>query len=379
LGREAERACGLPILSGNALELLADTKPTIDRLVSDLERAERHVHLLFYIFEPDATGRRVAEALMAAARRGVRVRVLLDATGSRRVFKRDGLAAHMRAAGVDVRPALPVRPWRQRLARFDIRNHRKIVVIDGAIGYTGSQNIVDPDYHKGSGLWVDLNARFRGPVVAQLQLVFLEDWAFEDAPAPPEDEAYPALPAVGDTWAQTVPTGPSEAYNPFPRILLAAINAAQERLVLTTPYFVPDEATLRSLLMARDRGVAVTLLLPRASDHPVVDFAGRACCERLLAEGVEVRRYPVGMLHAKTLTVDDTFAMLGSSNMDIRSFYLNFEAGVLLHGAAITRRMRAVQESYLEASERLTLQGWRARPFWRRYAESAASLLSPLL
>ena len=379
LVRQAEHVCGLPILGGNDVDLLAGTDPTIERLLADVEHAEDHVHLLFYIFVPDETGRRVAEALARAAERGVTVRLLADAAGSRGLFKRNGLAAELRQRGVYVRPALPVRPWRRPLERMDLRNHRKIAVIDGRVGYTGSQNIVEPHYHKRSGVWVDLNARLTGPVVGQLQLVFVEDWAFETGEVPGGPRIFPPLAATGDVAAQAVPTGPDEATVPFRRVLLAAIHTARRRLVITTPYFVPDEPTLLALSMAADRGVATTIVIPAKSDHPVAAAAGRANFGRLLQEGVEIYHYPSGLLHAKTMTVDDTFAMVGSPNMDIRSFQLNYEISVLLYGEKITQRLRAIQSEYLAESARLDLAAWERRSAARQYADSVASLFAPLL
>ncbi|MDX1683502.1 MAG: cardiolipin synthase, partial [Phycisphaeraceae bacterium] len=330
LVREAEKVCGLPILAGNHVEFLEDTQPTVDRLVADIDAAEHHVHLLFYIYEPDAVGTRVTAALERAVSRGVAVRLMADAAGSRSLFAYTGPAAAMREAGIEVVPALPVKPFRRRLARMDIRNHRKLAVIDGRTAYTGSHNIVEAHYHKRAGQWVDLNARLTGPVVRQMQMVFAEDWAYETQTDLEGPSIFPELEPAGDVLAQTVPTGPGEITDAFQRIVLSAINAARDHLMLTTPYFVPDEATMLSLMMAADRGAKVELVLPRHSDHPLVSAAGRASFERLLENGIHIYEFHEGLLHAKTLSVDDDFAMLGSGNMDIRSFSLNFEMSILL-------------------------------------------------
>ena len=377
---QAEKIGGMPVVGGNQVELLAESQAMVDRLVSDIDAARHHVHLLFYIIAHDGTAQRVAEALLRAAGRGVACRVLADGAGSRAFFRYGGLARKLCAGGVRARPALSVNPLRRRLSRIDLRNHRKLAVIDGAVAYAGSQNIVDADYGRSSeGPWIDLTGRFAGPVVGQLQSVFIEDWAFETGEELGGPDYLPVLQPVGEILAQTVPTGPSQQAEALPRVLLTAIHAAQRRVVITSPYLVPDEATVMALAMAVDRGVEVDLVVPRRSDHPLVSAAGRAHYDRLLESGVRVYLYGPGLLHAKTMTVDDSFALLGSSNLDIRSFYLNFELNVLLFGPQITHELRFAQTRYIADAQLLDRDKWRARPRVRRYLDSAAALLSPLL
>jgi cardiolipin synthase len=377
---QAEKIGGQPILGGNHVELLAGTQTMIDRLVADIDAAEHHVHLLFYIIANDATARRVADALCRAAGRGVACRVLADAAGSRPFFRHGGLARRLNAAGVRTLPALSVNPLRRRLARIDLRNHRKLAVLDGTIAYAGSQNIVDADYgRRSAGPWIDLTGRFTGPVVRELQTVFLEDWAFETTVELGGSDYLPPLPPVGAMSAQAVPTGPSHQAEALPRVLLTAIHAAQRQIVITSPYLVPDEPTMLALAMAVDRGVEVDLVIPRRSDHPLVTAAGRAHYDRLLESGVNIYLYRQGLLHAKTMTIDDSFALLGSSNLDIRSFYLNFELNVLLFGPQITRELRFAQTRYLADAQLLDHDAWSARSRPRRFLDNAAALLSPLL
>lgn len=381
---QAEKIGGLPILGGNQVELIGDTAKLIDRIIADIDAAKNHVHLLYYIFAPDETGLRICDALMRAAKRGVTCRLLIDAAGSW-TFRRHAIVLTLREAGVHVRDALPVRFIRARLARLDLRNHRKIIVIDGKIGYTGSHNIVNADYGKGPRgkrlQWIDLTGRYVGPVVHQFQVVFLEDWAFDTGEQLHEhmDQCFPQLEAAGDMAAQTVPTGPSERDALLPNVLLAAINSARRKVVITTPYFVPDEPTLMALLMAANRGVDVSLILPRRSDHWLVTTAAKFYFAPLLESGVKIFQHHGGLLHSKTVSIDDAFALLGSTNMDVRSFYLNFEINVLMYGAQITRELRFAQMSYLNESKEVTLEFWRSRPVWKQYAASAAALLSPLL
>ncbi|MEE9212479.1 MAG: cardiolipin synthase [Phycisphaeraceae bacterium] len=378
--RQAERIGGMPILGGNHVELLAKTAATIDRLVADIDAAEHHVHMVFYIFADDDAGRRVAAALVRAARRGVTCRLLADAAGSRALFGRNGLARNLREHGVETHPTLPVKPLRRRFARIDLRNHRKLAVIDGRIAYAGSQNIVNPDYgHRRAGVWHDMTGRFTGPVVAQLQIVFLEDWLYETDQNLDRPDILPPLEPVGQMPAQAVATGPSHESETLLRVILAAINAAQRKVIITSPYLIPDEPTMLVLSMAADRGVQVQIVVPRRSDHPLVSAAGRAYYAQLLDAGVSLYLHQKGLLHAKTITVDDAFALLGSSNMDIRSFYLNFELNVLMYGPQITQELRFAQTRYISEADELTADQWNRRPAAVRYLNSAAALLSPLL
>lgn len=379
---QAERIGGMGILGGNHVDLLAEPREMVDRLVGDIDAAQHHAHLLFYIFSPDSTGQRVVDALIAATRRGVKCRVLVDAVGSRQLFgfRQRGLIRRLKDSGVQIQRALPASPLRRRLARLDLRNHRKLAVIDGRIAYAGSQNIVDADYgHNRSAPWIDLSGRFTGPIVGQLQAVFLEDWAFEMDQTLQEDNIFPGLESAGPVYAQTVPTGPTQESVALLRMAIAAINASQQKVFITSPYFIPDEPTMLALAMAADRGVQVNIVVPTRSDHPLVSAAGRAYFDTLLDAGVHIHQHAQGLLHAKTITVDDEFALLGSSNFDIRSFYLNFEINVLLYGQEVTQKVRSAQIRYLSESTPIDPDRWRRRPATQRFLDSAAVLLSPLL
>lgn len=403
--KQVESVGGFNILGGNSVEFLQDSDTVVNRMIADIHQAQHHVHLLFYIFANDETGRRVCDALVEAQKRGVACRVLADATGSWGFFKRQGLATYLRANGVRVYELLPAAPLRRRLARLDLRNHRKLAVIDGHIAYTGSQNIVDADYGHKDLRWVDLMGRFYGPIVLQLQIVFLEDWMFETGEDLDLPYLLPVLGEVGnrptqahgnlskpgaagsefvatvahEVWAQTVPTGPNHETEALPRALLTAINAAQRHIVITTPYLVLDEPTMLALAMASDRGVETTIVVPERNDHPLVAAAGRAYYEELLENGIHLFRHQTGLLHAKTMTVDDSLALLGSSNLDMRSFYLNFELNVLMYGSTVTGELRRLQREYIKDSLPVDLNQWRRRSVGQRYAERAAALFSPLL
>ena len=265
-----------------------------------------------------------------AAQRGVACRVLADAVGSRRLFRR--LAPYLRQRGVRIFPALPANLWRLPFKRLDLRNHRKLAVIDGRVAFTGSQNIVEASYgHKRAGVWHDIMARITGPVVRQLQGIFLEDWFYETGELLEDAALFPSCPPDGPIAVQVVPTGPDQPTELFQDLIVRAIFLARRRVVITSPYFIPNEATLLAMRLAALRGVEVDLVIPKRSDHRLVNAAGSFYCEYLMRYGVRVFLFQQGMLHAKTLTVDDELAMFGSANYDIRSFALNFELNLFVH------------------------------------------------
>jgi cardiolipin synthase len=374
---QAEKISGLPVLLGNQVEFISQASDLSDRLVVDIDAARSRVHLLYYMFTDDSTGEPVLAALERAASRGVKCRVLADAVASRFFFHRHGPALRLIAKGVQVTAAMQVAQLRRGLPRMDLRNHRKLAVIDDQIAYAGSHNLINPDYGGRKGApWVDLTGRYTGPIVSELAKVFAEDWAFETG-----EFLEPQTPptSANGTAMQVVPTGPSSPAATYRRLLLAAVQSAREKLILTTPYFVPDEPTLVALKMAANRGVEVILLLPAVPDHLLTAAAGRAHFAGLMDEGVRIFLYRPGLLHAKTATVDDGFAIMGSANLDVRSFNLNFELSVILYGKEVTSQLRKIQESYRADSIELDPQNWAKRSAAKRYTDSAITLLSPLL
>jgi cardiolipin synthase A/B len=375
---QAEKISGLPVLGGNSIEFRPDTDKFIDGLVSDIQAAKQAVHLLYYIFSHDQTGRRVAQAVIEAAQRGVKCRVMADAMASREFFRRSGLGPELRSHGVEIAAALPVDPIRRGLVRMDMRNHRKFSVIDDQIAWIGSHNLIDADYGGRRGNpWFDVTARCRGPIVGELAMVFAEDWEFEtgqEIPLPPEWKQ-----SAAEVLAQAVPSGPTAQDTTYRRLLLAAIQCSRKQLILTTPYFVPDEPTILSLVMAADRGVDVNLILPKNPDHLFTAAAGRAHYQTLLNANVSIHLFNPGLIHAKTTTVDDVFCLFGSANLDVRSFNLNFELTLMLYGQEVTQRLREIQKNYLAQSDRLDAEQWKRRAIVPQYADQAISLMSPLL
>jgi len=382
---QAEKISGLPMLSGNKVDFLPDAVRFREQLCAEIAGARSSVNLLYYIFSCDLTGRAVADAVIAAARRGVKCRVLADALASRGFFHHTGLSTELIGAGVQVAAALPVAPLRRRLARMDLRNHRKLAVVDDRVAYAGSHNLINADYGGRRGNpWVDVTGKFVGPIVGELASIFAEDWAFEtgeeiEVPYPGGAESSDAEGSIEKFSAQVVPTGPTPPDATYRRLLLAAIQTSRCELIITTPYFVPDEPTVLALMMAADRGVNVKLILPQTADHFFAAAAGRAHFHTLLRSGVGIYLYQPALLHAKTTTVDDTFAIFGSANLDVRSFGLNFELSVLLYGKSVTERLRVIQNEFLSHSRAVVLSEWEKRPTPYEYGDRAVSLLSPLL
>jgi len=373
----AEHLGFMPILGGNRVELMNRNEEVIERLIADIRAAEHHVHLLFYIYADDTTGHRVAKALADAAARGVRCRVLVDAVGSRAMYKR--MAPQMRRQGIEVFRALPANPFRRRMARLDLRNHRKLAVIDGRVAYTGSQNLVNADYGRRDLAWHDMMVRITGPVVLELQAVFVSDWYFETDEILDSDDIFPEPIRAGRVPAQTLPSGPSYPTENYQRMVVAALHAARRRVTITTPYFVPDEPFMQAMEVAVLRGVEVELVVPERFDQILVGAATRAFYDDLLAAGVSVYLYQPGLVHAKTMSIDDAWAMIGTSNFDIRSFALNFEINMVFFGVEVAEQLRARQQEYIEQSIRLSRSEWQQRPRYRRMGHYVARLLAPLL
>jgi cardiolipin synthase len=373
----AEQLGQMPVLGNNDVEILCHTDDVIHRLVADIDAAERHVHLLFYIYATDATAGRVTAALERAAGRGVKCRVLVDGVGSRVLLRHQAKA--MAGHGIEVREALPVGLFRRRVARIDLRNHRKLAVIDGKTAYSGSQNLIDASYGYRDLEFSDMMVRLTGPAVQELQMVFLEDWYFETEQVLEGQDIFPEPPVAGRIAAQVLPSGPNFPSENYQRMVVASLHAARQHVVITTPYFIPDEAVTQALEVAVLRGVRVDLIISRRSDHSLVCAAGKAYYSQLLELGVNIYLYTQGILHSKTIAFDRTLAFIGSSNFDIRSFTLNFEINMLFYGPEVTARLRLAQEEYLHHSVLLSRQQWDGRPAVRKAVQNLAKLLSPLL
>lgn len=379
LCHQALAAMGIPALHGNRLELLEDYQRVFDALIEDINRATHSCRLAFYIWHEGGESDRVLAALLDAGARGLHCKVLLDAMGSKPFL--DGKSrSSLKAAGIEVAAALS--PVLGR--RADLRYHRKIVVIDDHIAYVGSQNLVDPRYFKqdaGVGQWVDAVTRIEGPSVTQLRHFFEIDWCVETGSIFADSGPPGALPAPlpDASLVQVVPSGPAPHPETIHRLLLSAIYAAQRSLTLTTPYFVPDESLMSALISAAQSGVAVTLIVPARNDSFLVRHASEANYEELLEAGVRIALFGGGMLHTKSMIIDDCLGVFGSVNFDMRSFWLNFEISLLVYGTAFTLEIDQLQNRYLANSTLIDVREWRRRGFGRRTLGNAVRLLSPLL
>jgi cardiolipin synthase len=363
----------LPNLGGNAVELLTDYSEIFARILADIETARETLHLCYYIFADDAQTAPLITALGHAVARGVRCRVLVDAFGSRPTIP--ALIPKLRALGIDARVALPFR-WRKP-ERLDLRNHRKIVVVDGRVGYTGSQNMVSADFKPGL-TYSELVARIEGPTTIQLQLVFAADW-YEETGEYVGEAAFPPPRVAGNCPAQILPNGPASSTQRAQRMVVNLVYAAQRRIAITTPYFIPNQALQEAMETAAQRGVRVHLIVDYRKDQFMVANAQRSYYESLLTAGVHIHAYREGFLHTKSVSVDGEVAWVGSCNMDMRSFELNEEVIALFYSREIAGRLEAIEAGYMRGSEPVELDAWRRRPFHEQLVQNLTRLVSPLL
>ncbi|MCA9772616.1 MAG: cardiolipin synthase [Myxococcales bacterium] len=365
-----------PAHRGNRVDVLLDAADTYAALEAAIEGARHHVHLSYYIFRADETGLRFLKLLARKASEGVEVRLLVDGWGSSELG--DPQVAPLVQAGGRFAVFAPVR-WLVRAPTLNLRNHRKIVVVDGRIGFTGGLNIGDEYRGKLArrGPWRDTHLRVEGPATARLQEIFAEDWFY----AADEDLArhayFPRPEPAGPSAVQIIESGPDESAEQIHRALFVAVTQAKERVWMTNPYFVPDRALLVAFETAARRGVDVRLLLPGRSDSPLTFHAGRGFYPFLLEAGCKVYEYTHGMLHSKTMVVDGCWSTVGSANMDRRSFALNFEANAIIHDVAVNRRLAEVFERDLLDARPATLP--RSTDWGRRALEALCFVLAPLL
>lgn len=372
---------GFDPVEGNTAELMASPQATIDAMIADIDAAKDHVHVLYYIWLDDETGTALAEALMRATARGVTCRAIADGHGSRFLLRSD-LWPRMESAGVQLAVALPLdNPIRTALtSRLDLRNHRKITVIDGRATYCGSRNSADPMYRIKLKFapWVDIMLRFEGPIVMQNQLLFLSDWM---AATGENLTTFPSSPAAisGGFPAVVVGDGPTERRGATPQLFSNLIACARHEITISTPYFVPDAALVEALCSAAYRGVQVTLIFPELNDSWIVAAASRSYYRILLEAGCKVSEFKGGLLHAKTFTMDGLITLVGSSNLDLRSFDLNYENNLLLQDEAITRAITQRQKEYLSSSAEISLPtvlAWSPR---RRVWQNILATIGPIL
>lgn len=374
--RLARSLCDAQFFPGNDIRIFTSGQAKMAALEADLRAATHYINLQYYIFTDDNIGRRIADILMEKARQGVKVRVIYDHVGSFRTGNR--FWRRMKKAGVECHPffkvTLPVFG-----SRINWRNHRKLVIIDGKVGYVGGMNIADRYITGGKKFktWRDAHLRVIGPAVRSLQYSFAVDWNFMGMPLI-EDEV-PETPETGEMGAQLVTSGPTSSWSNDELIYQRAIASAQKRIFIQTPYFLPTDGLLKALQTAALSRVDVRIILPQHSDSRMLDYASFSYIAECLRSGIKIYLYEDGMMHAKTMIVDDEVAAVGSTNFDFRSFEHNFEVNMFIFSRQFNERMTSIFMSDLRHSRRLLQSQWARRSFFHKAAESVVRLLSPIL
>jgi len=371
-----------PPVTGNLVSIVNQGDEAYHAVLGLIEEARDHVHAQFFILDVDPIGKRFIHALVARAKAGVQVRLLLDAVGSWRALRR--LVRPLQRAGGEVAEFLPALPLHRKWSAH-LRNHRKLLISDGKTAFCGGMNIgkkyMGPraeTYH-----WRDIGTVIRGPAVRDLQVIFLDDWAFATEETRPAGQLFPSLHPSTDRFTQdgslqVVTSGPDRALRPIYQGVFTAFTSARRRIWIATPYFVPDDAIGTSLENAALRGIDVRLIVPEKSDLRMVSLAGRSYFDDLMLAGVKIYLYRPTNLHSKVLIIDDDVGVVGSSNVDIRSFFLNFELGVFLYGKKETGLLASAFEEDISGSLRLDPATFSRRPKTVRLLEDTCRIFSPL-
>ncbi|WP_214467901.1 cardiolipin synthase [Microbacterium flavescens] len=375
----------MPLAGDNAAHIISGYQDSLDAMADTIRAAKRYVHIEFYIFQADSSTANIFRALEEACARGVTVRVLLDHWANRgKPFYKKTLK-RLDAMGAQWHLMLPVQPLKGKYQRPDLRNHRKLLVVDGRVAFTGSQNVTDSTYNLRKNVkrglhWVDLMVRIEGPVVASVNAVFLSDWYSEtDQILTDEIDLFDVASGPGDLDCQIIPSGPGFEFQNNLKLFAALLYAAQRQIIVVSPYFVPDEALLLAITTACQRGIHVELFVSEEGDQALVYHAQRSYYEALLRAGVKIWMYQRPfILHSKSMTIDDETAIVGSSNMDMRSFGLNMEISMLVRGEEFVREMRRVEDGYRALSRELTLDEWEKQPLRSTVLDNLARLTSAL-
>jgi cardiolipin synthase len=378
MGRLAVRLGGYPVTNGNNLTLYAEGKPAFDDMLAAIRAAKHHVHLEFFIFQYDVLGRQFLDLLAEKAKSGVEVRLLYDAMGSRQLGW--WRLRKFRRAGGRHAAFLPVSLLRRRI-QVNLRNHRKILIVDGKTAFTGGLNIGDEYLGKNKklGHWRDTTIRIEGPAVESLQRTFMEDWDFASGESLEGDAYFQAVAEAGDCTVQVVQSGPDQDVKAIREIYLAAVFKARKRLWITSPYYVPDQGLRDALALAGRTGIDVRLLLPYEADHTAVHYASLYYLSDLLDAGVKIYLYTNGFIHSKVWLSDSQWASVGTANLDNRSLLLNFEVNCLIDTPRAVAELEKQFERDLEQSIRLETKVFAKRPLASKLKENFFRLFSPVL
>lgn len=368
---------GTQLFVHNQIEIFTDGESKFKALIKDISGAETFIHLQYYIFANDKLGKSIQQLLMEKARQGVKIRILYDDVGCWKVKSR--FFKEMRKAGIEIKPFFKV-TFPQLANKLNYRNHRKVAVIDGKIGYIGGMNIADR-YCDGLswGIWRDTHARIKGPAVYGLQSAFSIDWSFTTREFLSEACYYPPVEGCGDTDMQILTSGPLGEWKEIAISFLKAIANARECIYIQTPYFLPTDSLLKALQAAALAKVDVRLMIPSHSDSRLLQYASQSYLKEILRAGIKVYFYQGGFLHAKSLIIDNEFSSLGSTNFDFRSFDHNFEINAFLYSPETNAQMKKIFINDMRQCRRITLNRWKRRPLATKVAESFARLMSPIL
>ncbi len=378
LGKMLESLAGLKFTGGNTTTLLIDGRETFDAMYAAIDGAEKYILFQSYILRDDDTGRMFAKKLIARAKAGVRVHILYDEIGS--LGLDSGYLENMKAAGIEI-SSFSTNRSDGRKYQLNFRNHRKILVVDGKTGFAGGLNIGDEYLGKDDVLtpWRDTHMRVNGPAAVMLQIPFCEDWFWAtDRMLEDLDWAVPPSAEGGDATVLCLPTGPADPRETCALFFLAAINSAEKRLWIATPYFVPDQQIVSALKLAKLRGVDVRIIVPDLNDSVLVEYSSHAFLDEIMAAGIRAYRFQKGFLHQKTMLIDDDLSFVGSANMDNRSFRLNFEIILTVKDAVFGKEMEGMFEKDFENSTRIEAKTFESKPFLFRLASKVSRLLAPI-
>ena len=375
-----EKELRSPLTRRNKVKLLLNGEEKFPEVLEALRNAKHHIHIEYYIYEQDKIGEQIEELLILKANEGVEVRFIYDDFGSPNIKKK--IEERMRKAGIEIYPFQKVHFY--LLAnRLNYRNHRKIIVIDGQIGFTGGINVCDKYINNGSQklFWRDTHLRIDGPGVFYLQYLFLADWNFCSGKVLAPEKFHFSVPADSkdDCFLQVAASGPDSVQPSILFSLLQAIYLARKEILITTPYFIPGDSILQALRIAALSGLSVKLLVPGVADSRLVNAASKSYYEDLLCAGVDIYMYQKGFVHAKTLVADGILSIIGTANMDLRSFELNFEVNVMLYDRKFSEQLRTVFFKDLEDAEKIDKDAWCQRPAYNQLPERIARLFSHVL
>ena len=378
LRRLAERLGDTHATVGNRVQLLIDANRTFQEIAEAIKAARSSIHLEYYIWQPDRVGTALRNLLIAKAKEGVSVRFLYDAIGSGKLTHR--FLQPMREAGIRIASFVPGQSLRERFS-INLRSHRKIVIVDGQIAFTGGMNVGDEylGLNPHFGHWRDTHLRLHGPTALQLQEVFAIDWMYATGEELTHDQFFPEPEQLGNVYAQVVSGGPDEEDGVFHGLMFAAINTARSRVTLATSYFVPTPPLVSALESAALRGVQTRVLLSGPKTYWATLRAARSSYDSLLRAGVEIYEYQDGQLHSKTLTIDGCWSLVGTPNFDARSLYLNFEVGVIFYDGSLAEQLEHQFTEDLTRARGIDAVTWFRRPIWDRLQENFCGMFSPIL